>query len=362
MSILIPTASLKPTKMSFLAAARGERLRWDTKIKNVLSEWGLMDEEMQNGVMIQDMLSHRTGMPRHDFSGFARKGDVSEMISVSATVGGAERTRPGDEKMWAGAAGVLTSSRDLATWVSMLLNKGRHPTTIGLDKRYVAKWVDCSLRKPFVTLIPTQQEKPVDSSAEFYVVFTPVSSSSERCHWDIPAAAVVPHLKLVARVNEARRKPAPDCFITPFVVSAVPETVDACAKKQGLNGRWSQSGDLNRIKAGERRGGSIIKTNLPRPSPLQAAELRNDVQGIQHIKSNTTVIGMEGWSTDLVKADEGSSTLVALWIVYQICDTRNGRFRGLLLQKSVSSRELTDLSRDKKILFTIEPSVLENGW
>ena len=54
--------------------------------------------------------------------------------------------RPGEERTWAGAGGVLTSARDLvgfsqlryifvfhnlfqAVWVSMLLNKGRHPYT-----------------------------------------------------------------------------------------------------------------------------------------------------------------------------------------------------------------------------------------
>ncbi|KAJ7153968.1 beta-lactamase/transpeptidase-like protein [Mycena crocata] len=199
-------------KNESLAAARGEKLRWDTKIKTVLPEWGLMDEEMQNGVMIQDMLSHRTGLPRHDYSGSARKGGVSEMISTmqylrpsaalreqyqynnlmyetlshlpptllnqtfesyieqhlfsplrmsSSTYSVAEAEeggrlahgfhwsmqdylvgfngtktatvpyfqRPGEEKIWAGAAGVLTSARDLSTWVAMLLNKGRHPTT-----------------------------------------------------------------------------------------------------------------------------------------------------------------------------------------------------------------------------------------
>ncbi|KAJ6575598.1 beta-lactamase/transpeptidase-like protein [Mycena vulgaris] len=199
-------------KNESLAAARGEKLRWDTKIKTVLPEWGLMDEDMQNGVMIQDMLSHRTGMPRHDYSGSPRKGGVSEMISTmrflrpsaelreqyqynnlmyetlshlpptllnqsfesyitehlfaplgmeSSTYSVAEAEahgtlahgfhwdmqdylfglngtktatvpyfqRPGDENIWAGAAGVLTSARDLSTWVAMLLNKGRHPTT-----------------------------------------------------------------------------------------------------------------------------------------------------------------------------------------------------------------------------------------
>jgi CubicO group peptidase (beta-lactamase class C family) len=67
-------------KNESLAAARGQKLRWDTKIKTVLPEWGLLDEDMQNGVMIQDMLSHRTGLPRHDYSSFAREGGVSEMV------------------------------------------------------------------------------------------------------------------------------------------------------------------------------------------------------------------------------------------------------------------------------------------
>ncbi|KAJ7092895.1 beta-lactamase/transpeptidase-like protein [Mycena belliarum] len=199
-------------KNESLAVARGERLRWDTKIKSVIPEWGLMDEEMERGVMIQDMLSHRTGIPRHDSSGFARKGGVSEMISTlrflrpsaalreqhqynnlmyetlshlpptllnqsfesyiaehlfaplgmdASTYSVAEaeargtlahgfqwdmqdwlvgvngtRTatvpyfqRPGEEKIWAGAGGVLTSARDLSTWVAMLLNNGRHPYT-----------------------------------------------------------------------------------------------------------------------------------------------------------------------------------------------------------------------------------------
>ncbi|KAJ7144729.1 beta-lactamase/transpeptidase-like protein, partial [Mycena crocata] len=69
-------------KNETLAEERGETLRWDTKIASLLPEWGLMDEEMQNGVTIQDMLSHRTGMPRHDYSGYPRAGGVSEMIST----------------------------------------------------------------------------------------------------------------------------------------------------------------------------------------------------------------------------------------------------------------------------------------
>ena len=63
-----------------LAEERGEELKWSTKIRDLIPEWGLMDEEMDRGVSLQDMLSHRTGMPRHDYSGTQRKGGVSEMV------------------------------------------------------------------------------------------------------------------------------------------------------------------------------------------------------------------------------------------------------------------------------------------
>ena len=66
-----------------LAEERGEDIKWSTKIRDLIPEWGLMDEEMDRGVSLQDMLSHRTGMPRHDFSGVQRKGGVSEMVSQS---------------------------------------------------------------------------------------------------------------------------------------------------------------------------------------------------------------------------------------------------------------------------------------
>ncbi|KAJ7130378.1 beta-lactamase/transpeptidase-like protein [Mycena epipterygia] len=201
-------------KNESLAEERGVGLRWDTKIASLLPEWGLMDEEMQNGVTIQDMLSHRTGMPRHDYSGYARAGGVFNRSQISTlrflrlsaalreqyqynnlmyetlshlqptllnqtfeshisehifaplgmnastySVAEAEERgtfahgfhwsmkdslaglngsltatvpyfqRPGEERIWAGAGGILTSARDLSVWVAMLLNNGRHPTT-----------------------------------------------------------------------------------------------------------------------------------------------------------------------------------------------------------------------------------------
>ena len=69
-----------------LAEERGEEIKWSTKIRDLIPEWGLMDEEMDRGVSLQDMLSHRTGMPRHDFSGVQRKGGVSEMVSHNTVV------------------------------------------------------------------------------------------------------------------------------------------------------------------------------------------------------------------------------------------------------------------------------------
>ena len=69
-----------------MAEERGEETKWSTKICDLIPKWSLMDEEMDRGVSLQDMLSHRTGMPRHDFSGVQRKGGVSEMVSRNTVV------------------------------------------------------------------------------------------------------------------------------------------------------------------------------------------------------------------------------------------------------------------------------------
>ncbi|KAF7296905.1 F-box domain-containing protein [Mycena indigotica] len=205
-------------KNETLAAERGRPLRWDTKVAEILGdEWVLMDKDMERGATLQDLLSHRTGLPRHDYSGFSRTGGVSEMISKlqylrpsaslrekyqynnlmyealsylpekllnqsfesyiaqhifaplgmnssTYSVGEAERRflpdgtnqlahgfhwsmrdwlanqtgiltpseyfqRPGEERIWAGAGGIISSARDLSVWVATLLNQGRHPFT-----------------------------------------------------------------------------------------------------------------------------------------------------------------------------------------------------------------------------------------
>ncbi|KAF9441628.1 beta-lactamase/transpeptidase-like protein [Macrolepiota fuliginosa MF-IS2] len=198
---------------STLREEYGKELKWTTKARDVFEEaWKLMDGDMDRGTSIQDILSHRTGMPRHDFSTATGQDGVAQMISTmrylrpsaefrqtfqynnlmyealsylprlllnqsfesyinqhifqplnmssstysikvaegreafahgfqwhmrdfSRGINGTRRAtvpyffRPGEETMWAGAGGILLSARDLATWVSMLLNDGRHPYT-----------------------------------------------------------------------------------------------------------------------------------------------------------------------------------------------------------------------------------------
>lgn len=68
---------------STLRGERGKELKWSAKAKDVYGDlWEMWDDDMTRGVNLQDMLSHRTGLPRHDFSGVARKGGVGEMVSL----------------------------------------------------------------------------------------------------------------------------------------------------------------------------------------------------------------------------------------------------------------------------------------
>lgn len=70
-------------KNESLAEERGKKLDWTTQIEDVIPEWGLMDEDANKGTTILDMLSHRTGLPRHEFAGTQRRGGVSEMVCWS---------------------------------------------------------------------------------------------------------------------------------------------------------------------------------------------------------------------------------------------------------------------------------------
>jgi len=63
-----------------LARERKKELSWLTKAKDLFPEWGLMDKDMERIVNIQDMLSHQTGLPRHDFSRRVLGGGTAEMV------------------------------------------------------------------------------------------------------------------------------------------------------------------------------------------------------------------------------------------------------------------------------------------
>ena len=41
-------------------------ISWDTKIASVMPEWGLMDPVASAESTVVDVMSHRTGLPRHD--------------------------------------------------------------------------------------------------------------------------------------------------------------------------------------------------------------------------------------------------------------------------------------------------------
>lgn len=50
-------------------------------MRDLLGEdWTLWDEDIERGATIADLLGHRTGFPRHDYSGTVRKGNVKEMV------------------------------------------------------------------------------------------------------------------------------------------------------------------------------------------------------------------------------------------------------------------------------------------
>lgn len=65
-----------------LAKERGRELHWNTRAKDLFPQWEMMDEYMNLETNIQDMLTHRTGMPGHDHSGLSGTGSVPEMVRL----------------------------------------------------------------------------------------------------------------------------------------------------------------------------------------------------------------------------------------------------------------------------------------
>ncbi|KAJ7575150.1 beta-lactamase/transpeptidase-like protein [Mycena floridula] len=55
------------------------RISWDTKIASVIPEWQLMDPVATTESTIVDLMSHRTGMPNHEFM-YSKEDDILSMI------------------------------------------------------------------------------------------------------------------------------------------------------------------------------------------------------------------------------------------------------------------------------------------
>lgn len=63
----------------------GVELSWKTRMRDLLgADWTMWDEDIERGSTIADLLGHRTGMPRHDYSSVQRKGNVKEMVSATS--------------------------------------------------------------------------------------------------------------------------------------------------------------------------------------------------------------------------------------------------------------------------------------
>jgi CubicO group peptidase (beta-lactamase class C family) len=56
--------------VGLLTANESIPIAWDTKVKDILPEtlWALQDPIAQDHADVIDILSHRTGLPRHDMS------------------------------------------------------------------------------------------------------------------------------------------------------------------------------------------------------------------------------------------------------------------------------------------------------
>lgn len=57
------------------------RLFWNSKVASVMPFWDLMDPVAARQATVLDLMSHRTGLPRHDFSPKASD-DVLDVVRV----------------------------------------------------------------------------------------------------------------------------------------------------------------------------------------------------------------------------------------------------------------------------------------
>lgn len=57
------------------------QISWTTKIAEILPDWKLMDPVASAESTITDLMSHRTGLPRHDFS-YSADEDVPSLVCL----------------------------------------------------------------------------------------------------------------------------------------------------------------------------------------------------------------------------------------------------------------------------------------
>jgi CubicO group peptidase (beta-lactamase class C family) len=67
--LLVSNATLSP------------RLSWTSKIASIIPTWGLEDPIATRQATIIDLMSHRTGMPRHDYS-YKWSDDIPGIVSL----------------------------------------------------------------------------------------------------------------------------------------------------------------------------------------------------------------------------------------------------------------------------------------
>ncbi|KAL1701299.1 beta-lactamase/transpeptidase-like protein [Schizophyllum commune] len=143
-------------------------LTWETKLKSIIPEWKMADHFASAETTITDAMSHRTGLPRHDF-GYSKNETLSSLEHIFDPLGlndttyssraaiksgrladpltrqvnytgdifgkGTPRVYPffidTDEEggFNSGAGGVISSAKDMATWLQALLLEGRNPRT-----------------------------------------------------------------------------------------------------------------------------------------------------------------------------------------------------------------------------------------
>ena len=54
---------------------------WDTPVQHYLPDFGVADPERSKKITVRDMLSHRTGLPRHDFIDHLQNPDRDEVCA-----------------------------------------------------------------------------------------------------------------------------------------------------------------------------------------------------------------------------------------------------------------------------------------